>query len=612
MGTIKKTWGNTSVSFSRPTIPSSKTNTRTWGGVTVNKTPQEKTTTQEIPQTKEPQTKEQLESKQYVSRESLTGKRISGSGVTNSPLNVSVMPNQITYTETYPDRTVTRTVTATPIETTTNPNPNIATRIERGFSTYVTKPIVNFIEPYVPEGKTKDWLFTPRKQTTGLTDTGKFIFFGPAMTTSGVVGNQYQTQINQMDPGLTQTTSTTRVTEPNRYESQVITERGDKQVGSTVKGFFSDSADDNLQLARYKTYQDNKIYQGSIGGTTTKTGPAGYVAGYNNQFVEAGVKGTGYVNEAIVQPTSVTTKYNFFGYGINTNQKVSSDIITQTSTGVAYPTNTGTVFIGSTSPSSNNINLGSKIITSGTSGGTTSQTYQFVSPSLTQNVMRDLTGLANFQNRLLQDTRAVTTITPGLISSPTTQLEYSQTTTENKYKLDLKTDTTPRYSNIQDTPQDLFTQPVFKFDTPTTQKDKPKINSGGGGTILRTDTETKQIIIPTTITTPTTTQTTGLKFTSSSFGTTITPGGFNINKDTTKIIPPPLFIPAGFTSNPYSRVLKGGKVKTGYTPSFSALVFNIRGKKPKRAINTGIGFRPITPNFEFIKRKKLRGLKLRL
>jgi len=50
-----------------------------------------------------------------------------------------------------------------------------------------------------------------------------------------------------------------------------------------------------------------------------------------------------------------------------------------------------------------------------------------------------------------------------------------------------------------------------------------------------------------------------------------------------------------------SNVLKGGERKTGYTPSFSALVFNIRGSyKPSGLAKSGIDFRPITPGFSFI------------
>jgi hypothetical protein len=49
-----------------------------------------------------------------------------------------------------------------------------------------------------------------------------------------------------------------------------------------------------------------------------------------------------------------------------------------------------------------------------------------------------------------------------------------------------------------------------------------------------------------------------------------------------------------------SNIVKGGSKKTGYTPSFSALFFNIRGKAPK-GVETGINFRPITKKFRFFK-----------
>lgn len=50
-----------------------------------------------------------------------------------------------------------------------------------------------------------------------------------------------------------------------------------------------------------------------------------------------------------------------------------------------------------------------------------------------------------------------------------------------------------------------------------------------------------------------------------------------------------------------SSVITGGKRKTGYTPSFSALVFNIRGqyRQPAALRKSGIDFRPIVKGFKF-------------
>lgn len=64
-----------------------------------------------------------------------------------------------------------------------------------------------------------------------------------------------------------------------------------------------------------------------------------------------------------------------------------------------------------------------------------------------------------------------------------------------------------------------------------------------------------------------------------------------------------IIVPQGFDFNPAetqlsSRLLSGGRRITGYTPSFSALYFNIRGR-PTARIETGINFRPITANFSF-------------
>lgn len=66
-------------------------------------------------------------------------------------------------------------------------------------------------------------------------------------------------------------------------------------------------------------------------------------------------------------------------------------------------------------------------------------------------------------------------------------------------------------------------------------------------------------------------------------------------------IPPFYFDLSPGGSDLFSRVLKGGKKVTGYTPSFSALVFNIRGSyKSTGLAKSGIDFRPITPGFSFL------------
>ena len=51
-----------------------------------------------------------------------------------------------------------------------------------------------------------------------------------------------------------------------------------------------------------------------------------------------------------------------------------------------------------------------------------------------------------------------------------------------------------------------------------------------------------------------------------------------------------------------------GNIKRGYVPSFTALVFKIRGKKPS-GLKTGISFRPITPEFSFFKKKRIKLIK---
>lgn len=67
-------------------------------------------------------------------------------------------------------------------------------------------------------------------------------------------------------------------------------------------------------------------------------------------------------------------------------------------------------------------------------------------------------------------------------------------------------------------------------------------------------------------------------------------------------VPPPFFFrlsPGGFILN--SNVIKGGTRRTAFTPSFSAIVFNIRGAyRPQKSLaRSGINFRPITKKFKF-------------
>jgi len=48
-----------------------------------------------------------------------------------------------------------------------------------------------------------------------------------------------------------------------------------------------------------------------------------------------------------------------------------------------------------------------------------------------------------------------------------------------------------------------------------------------------------------------------------------------------------------------SNIFKGGKRRTGYTPSFSALIFNIKGSyKPTPLSRSGLNFRPITKGYK--------------
>lgn len=66
--------------------------------------------------------------------------------------------------------------------------------------------------------------------------------------------------------------------------------------------------------------------------------------------------------------------------------------------------------------------------------------------------------------------------------------------------------------------------------------------------------------------------------------------------------PPPF--PASLSDFVSSNIIKGGKKGTRYTPSFSALIYKIRGRATKGSLSrTGLNFRPITQQF-LIKRRR--------
>jgi len=74
-------------------------------------------------------------------------------------------------------------------------------------------------------------------------------------------------------------------------------------------------------------------------------------------------------------------------------------------------------------------------------------------------------------------------------------------------------------------------------------------------------------------------------------------------------IPPPFFALAPGGLGLGAKSIRGGRRVTQYSPSFSALLFNIRGKAPKTTPKTGIGFRPITKGFKFKTGLDFAGLK---
>lgn len=63
------------------------------------------------------------------------------------------------------------------------------------------------------------------------------------------------------------------------------------------------------------------------------------------------------------------------------------------------------------------------------------------------------------------------------------------------------------------------------------------------------------------------------------------------------ILPPFGLNPGGFDLG--SNIIRGGRSVVGYSPSYSALFFNIRGSAPRSSLPTGFNLRPITPGFKF-------------
>ena len=61
---------------------------------------------------------------------------------------------------------------------------------------------------------------------------------------------------------------------------------------------------------------------------------------------------------------------------------------------------------------------------------------------------------------------------------------------------------------------------------------------------------------------------------------------------------PPFKLPPGFGEDIGSRPIRGKKRRSKYTPSFDALLFNIRGKQPK-GIETGLRTRPIPKGYKW-------------
>lgn len=77
-------------------------------------------------------------------------------------------------------------------------------------------------------------------------------------------------------------------------------------------------------------------------------------------------------------------------------------------------------------------------------------------------------------------------------------------------------------------------------------------------------------------------------------------GGFGSIPPTASFIAFPPIIPLGLEAGIGGKVVKGGKRVTSYSPSFSALVFNLKGSYvPSGFSGSGIDFRPITKGFRF-------------
>jgi hypothetical protein len=147
------------------------------------------------------------------------------------------------------------------------------------------------------------------------------------------------------------------------------------------------------------------------------------------------------------------------------------------------------------------------------------------------------------------------------------------------------------------------TQQIFKPFT-TTKTFQKKQNTfvetfATTKTIPVTTTKTFETFVP--ITKIIETQVTGTKQVQSTVTQTQGVSGFNTNQIiTTQIIVPPPFIPK--LPSPFSdrTSMKNifGKRTTKYTPSYTAMVFNIKGKAPKGP-ESGLRIRPITKGFKW-------------
>lgn len=595
-----------------------------------------------------------------VSRSSLIGKRVSGQGVTDTPLTVTRVNNKILYTYDYRKegkgiKQYTYTFNSTPSDPSKfnlknflfttpqqvkqykqqqlgiKPKANIGDKIENVWRAKVAEPYGKWINTKVTNPTARKIL--GYETNYRVTDTGKYLFFSPAFqTTTGMakditgqikamnaqdnINTRFYTEIVRNDKGYTSTSTVASKVNGKSYISNV------KQANANLN---SKSA---ISAGKANTFFTDKKslvrVDSNVGGITVNTGKASL----KTTLQQGGAKVTGQANignslvtRTVSQNVKSTAYKNFGTYPVSSNIKNTLnkwDIVTYgRQAGVIYPTGSNTLAyegiygaksISGLSPKSINIGGTIKIIDKATPsftsvGGTiTQQKTQFSSNALQKAVTQALaTGTA--QTSLTKTASASVVSSKGLVYAG---IPRYTTATKQNTKLGFSSVSFNPAPKVKTVP----TIPVPKTTTATRTTPKTVVGFSGGSMLGSLQ---NQKVTPIQIVTPKQTTTTVTK---GFFGRPISPSlnntNFNFAKTNTTEPPIPFLLPLRMGGLSGIGNVKGGKFKTRYVPSFTALVYNIRGKKPKTALKTGINFRPIPVNYDIIKKRKLRGFKIKL